>query len=272
MPATPRQRILAVLRKELADLGRNRAILGAMAALPLVFVTLMIALNAVFTRLRSATEALAPGQSPFQAFVPPPELSALGSPEAALLVLLNDQFMFFLLLVPVILPTVIAAHSIVGERQARTLEPLLATPVAAWELLVAKVASAVIPSVLIGWLAYALALGGVYAVGGADIARFLVRPLWSVGVPLVGPLLALASTLVSVVISSRVSDVRTAQAIAGATALPLIGGGMSVLVGQTVLGTRFLVVAVTALAPLDLLLLLLAIRLFRRELVLTRWN
>ena len=54
--------------------------------------------------------------------------------------------------------------------------------------------------------------------------------------------------------------------------LPLIGGGMSVLVGQTLLGTRFLLGAVAALVPLDVALLVLTIRLFRRESILTRWR
>jgi ABC-type Na+ efflux pump permease subunit len=263
MSATPRQRVLAVTRKELRDLRRNKAILGAMVALPLLFVTLMIAINAVIRHLPPEAASSLHGLTPPTGTV---------ADSASILVLINDQFMFFVLLVPVILPTVIAAHSIVGEKQARTLEPLLATPVRTWELLVAKVAAAVVPAVLIGWAAYAVAVTGVLAASGVEVAHHLWRPLWSVGVPVLGPLLALCSTLTSVIISARVADVRTAQAISGVTALPLIGGGMTVIVAQTVLGTRFLLVSVAALVPLDVLLLVAATQLFEREVILTRWK
>ena len=40
----------------------------------------------------------------------------------------------------------VAAHSVIGEKQARTLEPLLATPLKTSELLAAKVISAAIPA------------------------------------------------------------------------------------------------------------------------------
>ena len=39
-----------------------------------------------------------------------------------------------------------AAHAVVGEKQARTLEPLLATPITTVELLVAKVLGALVPT------------------------------------------------------------------------------------------------------------------------------
>ena len=43
----------------------------------------------------------------------------------------------------------LAAHAIVGEKQARTLEPLLATPITTTELLVAKVLGALVPTLAI---------------------------------------------------------------------------------------------------------------------------
>ena len=42
----------------------------------------------------------------------------------------------------------VAAHSVIGEKQARTLEPLLATPLRTGELLAAKVISAAVPGVV----------------------------------------------------------------------------------------------------------------------------
>jgi ABC-2 type transport system permease protein len=172
----------------------------------------------------------------------------------------------------VILPTVIAAHSVIGEKQARTLEPLLATPIQTWELLVAKTLAAVSPSVALTWLAYGVSLAGVSLSASVAVTGYLFRPLWSVGMLVVAPLLSLLSATGTVIISSRVNDLRTAQALAGIGVVPLLVLGMSVLLGQRFLDTPFLVGSILALVPLDLALLWLATRLFRREAILTHWR
>ena len=50
----------------------------------------------------------------------------------------------------------LAAHAIVGEKQARTLEPLLATPLTTLELLMAKVLGALLPTLAISLVGLAL--------------------------------------------------------------------------------------------------------------------
>ena len=260
-----RDRIRAVLGKELRELRKNKMVLLPMAILPTLFVVMMIVIN------------VAIGQSPsapahkVQGFAAPAELAALGM-NLAMQVLVNDHFMFMQLLMPVILPTVIAAHSVIGEKQARTLEPLLATPVRTWELLAAKIVAAAVPATLISWLAYVVALGGVHAASGSVVAGYLARPLWSVGVLVGAPLLGIFSSAGTVLISSRVNDVRTAQAMAGIGVVPLVAVGMSVLIGQRFLDLGFLLASIAVLVPLDLGLLWLAVRLFRRETILTRWK
>ena len=50
-----------------------------------------------------------------------------------------QQFLVFFLLMPAYIPLSIATFSIIGEKQARTLEPVLATPIRTVELLAGKV-------------------------------------------------------------------------------------------------------------------------------------
>jgi ABC-2 type transport system permease protein len=262
MATTSGQRIRAVLRKELVELRKNKMVIGAMASLPLIFVTLMLVMNALVPIDPAAK---------VRGFVPPPALAGL-SAGLALRILLNEQFMFYQLLVPMILPTVIAAHSVIGEKQARTLEPLLATPVRTSELLAAKILAAVLPAVLLGWLSYSVALVGVRLTSGSTVASFLYRPMWSLSMLGVAPLLALFTASVAVCISSRVNDARTAQAISGTAVVPVIAAGMAVLLGKRVLTTSFVLGVAATLVPLDLLLLALAGKLFQRETILIRWR
>ena len=263
-PATSGARIRALLRKELRELRRNKGLLGAMAILPTIFVALTIGVNLLVLHT-----SVSPGMG--QSLVPPADLSGLAA-GLATRVLINDQLMFMQLMIPVILPTVIAAHSVIGEKQARTLEPLLATPIRTWELLVAKILASVSPAVALSWLAYGITLAGVSQSANAAITRYLCRPLWSVGMLVVAPLLSVLSATGTVIISSRVNDLRTAQALAGIGVVPFLVLGMSVLLGRQFLDTPFLVWSILALVPLDLGLLWLATRLFRREAILTHWR
>ena len=57
-----------------------------------------------------------------------------------------QQFLAFFLLMPAYIPLSIATFSIIGEKQARTLEPVLATPIRTVELLTGKAIAALVPA------------------------------------------------------------------------------------------------------------------------------
>jgi hypothetical protein len=109
------RRVRAILRKELRDYRRNRQIVVSMAVLPLVF-----------------------------SIYPAVELFAL--PASASGVLLHTQALVYMLAIPAIVPAVVAAYSVAGERQQDTLEPVLTTPIRAEELLLGKGLAALAPS------------------------------------------------------------------------------------------------------------------------------
>ena len=73
----------------------------------------------------------------------------------ALAFLLNFVLIIFIV-VPATLPTIIATYSIVGEKNNRSLEPLLATPITDGELLAGKILSSFIPSMGATLLAFIL--------------------------------------------------------------------------------------------------------------------
>ena len=67
------------------------------------------------------------------------------TPDVRVQLFLFQQFMTLFLLTPITGAMALAAHSVVGEKQARTLEPLLAAPVGTLQLLVAKVVGSLLP-------------------------------------------------------------------------------------------------------------------------------
>ncbi|MCA9517040.1 MAG: ABC transporter permease subunit, partial [Myxococcales bacterium] len=189
---------------------------------------------------------------------------------AAVAVLINDQNMLYLILTPTLLPVVIGAYSIIGEKEAKSLEPLLATPLRTGELVLGKAVAALVPAVVIGLVQFALAIGTIALLSPPGVVEHALRPLWIVGIFGAMPLLAALSTLLAVVVSARVADVRTAQAIASLVILPVVATGVAVLVGQIYLTVGVMAVACAVLAALDVGVWWLAVRTFGRESILSR--
>jgi ABC-2 type transport system permease protein len=145
-----------------------------------------------------------------------------GIPAAALPPLL-DALSFFFIIVAAILPTAIASYSLVGEKVEKSLEPLFATRTSDGELILGKSIAAFIPPAAI----YAGA--AIFMVLMDQFTRntlgYLYFPNWTIGIilVLVAPLSLILSVLMNVIISSRISDVRSAQQLGTLIVLPFSG-------------------------------------------------
>jgi ABC-2 type transport system permease protein len=88
----------------------------------------------------------------------------------------------------------------------------------------------------------------------------------------VGPLLTILAVCIAVIVSSRVTDPRVAEQLAGVIVLPLI----LLLTGQSIgfflINRTMIVVAAAVIALLDIGLVYLTIKTFERENILTRWK
>ena len=200
-----------------------------------------------------------------------PELAGLGE-QPVFHIYLFGQFLLLLLLVPVMGAMTIATHSVIGEKQNRSLEPLLATPVTAVELLLGKCLAAAIPSVLVGWVTTGLYSIGVYWLGGPDVFAHVFNRRGLAIVGLIAPLMAVLSLALGVAVSSRANDPRSAQQVAVLVVLPVIGVMAGQLTGLFFLGLPAILVIAAGLAFAGVVVLGIAVQLFQRETILTRWK
>ena len=190
----------------------------------------------------------------------------------AFLIQMNEQYMFYLFMIPLMLPVYIAAFSIIGEKQTRTLEPLLATPISTWELLVGKSIAATSPAVILTWLSFAVMLVGLKFVVPPSVFVYSVRAVWVLSMLLLGPLLAFLSVLCGVIVSSRFNDPRAAQQITGVFVIPIVGISLAVLAGWVFVNVQMVLYASMIALILDLVMLYFAVKIFQRETILTRWK
>ena len=185
---------------------------------------------------------------------------------------LMRQFVVFLLIVPVITALSIAIHSVIGEKQSRSLEPLLATPVSSLQLFVAKSLSAAIPSIALTWLLFALYGIGIYLLALPGVFLNVITSTTAAVILLIAPLVAILGLSLGVTVSSRVNDARSAQQIGALLILPIVFLFTAQLNGLYFLRLPVILVAAAVLAVVDALIIALGVALFDRETILVRWK
>jgi ABC-2 type transport system permease protein len=265
-------RILALLDKDMADLRQNPslfvpALLTGLFSLLLPFVVAII-IPAFFNEQLSDSSDF---ELVVETYKNQPEMQGL-DPEGTIQAWIFQHFLVLLVLTPIAGSMSVAAFSVIGEKQARTLEPLLATPITTFELLAAKVLASLLPALLLTSLCFIASVGGVLMFAESGVYRALFTPA-SLGIVfLLGPLASLAALQLAVCVSSRVNDPRSAQQIGALVILPIVGLLVVQLTGSFTLTSPVIVFISLALFGVNTGLMLLGIRLFDREAILTRWK
>jgi ABC-2 type transport system permease protein len=167
----------------------------------------------------------------------------------------------------------IAAHSIIGEKQARSLEPLLATPLRTSELLIAKILGAAIPGTAVTFLFFAIYIAAVAWFAEPGVWTVLVAPQSLTLVFVLGPLAALVGLQIAVCASSRAQDARSAQQLGALViAVPIVALQISQVLGGVIVDAPVILGIAALLTAANVGLFLFAIVLFDRESILTRWK
>jgi ABC-2 type transport system permease protein len=265
-------RIRALLGKELADLRKNPAVFAP--AVLTGFISILLPFIVAIVVPYMAGEQLA-NSSDFKValemYKDQPSTRAL-DPEGAVQAWIFQQFLVLLVLTPVAGSMSLAAYSVIGEKQARTLEPLLATPITTFELLAAKVLGAMLPALVLTLACFGTYLAGVAMLARPGVFMILLTPRSLGVVLLLGPLAALAALQLAVCVSSRVNDARSAQQIGALIILPISGLLVAQLTGNVLLTVPLILFIAIILAGVNLGLMLIGIALFNRESILTRWK
>ncbi len=263
------KKIWTLVRKEWAEVFKNRFVFFTVAFLPLLFTVLPLVILYISKSSGEWSDAMSISDLPPQFVGGCGELDGAGCMQYFIV----TQFMLLFMMVPMIVPITFASYSIVGEKSARTLEPLLASPITTFELLVGKALAASIPAVIATWVSFLLYMVGarMLAVSPEVLAK-LFDPLWLSAIFVVGPLLALAGVSIAVMISSRVSDPRVAEQISAVFVLPLMGLFIGQSTGLIFINERLILWLAVGLFVLDAALFTFAMQLFQRETILTRWK
>lgn len=207
--------VWAVFVKEWRDLLSNRLLLGAVVLPAIIFAAIPTGLVWFIQHSELNPDQLGIVRDYIINFPNIPEKLAIQG-------FIISNFMAYFLIIPAMVPMAIATQSVIGEKVGRSLEPQLATPLEVPELLAGKALAAAIPAIAATWAVY-VAYGLVNGViADPRLTAFVFVDVWRVAMVSLVPLICLFSVLMGIVVSSRVSDPRTAQQIGGFVVIPII--------------------------------------------------
>ena len=273
MSAFAPHRVFALARKDALELIRNPgaiipAVLMVIGSLFPAFLVIVVAPRLVGQTLEESGDFV---EEAANAVAKIPELAGLAG-NALVQTFVFYQFSLLLLLVPIVGAMALATHAGIGEKQSKALEPLLATPISTIELLAAKTLTPLLFAVGLSWVAAACYLLGAAVFAEPGVWRALAGTRFFMMFGVLGPLAALNSLLVAVIVSSRASDPRSAQQISAIMILPVTAIFVAQLMGVLVVGFTSIVLTALSCLVVNVVLFGVGVQVFERESILTRWK
>lgn len=180
--------------------------------------------------------------------------------------MLGDFFTPLFLLLPVMVSSIISANSFAGEKEKKTLETLLLSPVSERDLLLGKLLASFLPSTVITVAAAAVygILMDTFGYGFFGRAIFPTSS-WLIAVLWLSPAVSLLSISLNVFISAKVRGFQEAQQLSIIVILPLIALFITQMTGVLFLGDLASLLIGLVLYLLDAALIRLSPRAFNRQ-------
>lgn len=255
------KKVYSVAIKDLTEVFSSPSIYGPMLGVP-TFFALMLPFLTFYVSKYGATNIA----SKIAASIP---ASASGiSPASGLL------FMAFFavsvlgpvfLTMPIFTASVIAADSFAGEKERKTSESLLSTPITVEELLLGKIMASFIPAILL-----TLVIFGLYGYVTNSLAlssfgqTILPTPAWLMMLAS-APFLAIAAIGIVVLVSSHVKGIKEAQQISTLLILPILVMPFISIFNIVNLTVSFFLWLNAVLFVVDVVIIYVGVKSFRKE-------
>jgi ABC-2 type transport system permease protein len=177
----------------------------------------------------------------------------------------------FFLIIPLMASSVISSDSFAGEKERKTIEALLATPISDGEMFLGKILVSFIPSIVITIISFAVYTTVFDILAYGIFNMFLLPTLdWILLIFGLTPTLALASIGLTVIISARVKGFREAQQISVVLLLPVLALIFGQVTGALIFGPIVIVALIGLFSVIDLAVFRIGVKLFKREEILSK--
>jgi len=214
------RKALAIMRKDLKEVFSSRQLIISIVVPALVFgVILPIVFGLSFTAEDNSTEIGILNQTIYRY----DGVVLRDSSEVIAYWMMNYMLPILLMVLPCGITCVVAADSIAGEKERKTLEALLLMPVSNFELFIGKMLAPFVIGVVIASVSaiVSMAISSYFSISLLG-KSFLNISTWAITILLLIPTVAFMAITFSVIVSVYAKGVREAQQMSGAIIVPIV--------------------------------------------------
>lgn len=244
-----------LIYKDINEITSSKRVIMPMTIVPVILIVIMpLAIligasfigndSSMFTKMAPLLKKL------------PSEYAAYTPAQLLIKVAINFMFPSYFLIIPIMCSGVIGASSFVGEKEHKTLETLLYTPISMEQLLRAKILGVFVPSYIVTLISF-IAFGIVFNVGGFIYFGGLIFPdiKWLIIILWISPAINLLSLIFTVMVSAKSETFQEAQQVSGLLVIPVVLVLVGQMTGVLLLSNLVMLIAGGALLILDYILI-----------------
>jgi ABC-2 type transport system permease protein len=269
------EKVVLVFRKDWREIRRNWQVIVPIVVVPLIISVFLPVLLTVIPSLAPTQGGSLSGFENLIENLPRPvqeHLAGLTEQQVMIYIMAIYFFAPFFLIIPLMASSVIASDSFAGEKERKTIEALLATPISDGELFLGKMMVSFLPSMVVTIMSFVVyaAVFDVMAYGILNGMLLFPNIDWMLLIFGLAPTVALASIGLTVIVSAKVKGFREAQQISVVLLIPVLALIFGQVTGAVIFGPIVIVALISLFVLIDLVVFRAGVKLFRREEILSK--
>lgn len=253
-----------IYHKDLKEIMTLRTVKFSIIIIPVIFLTLLLFIL-LFTYLNMGPATTIP--SIFNGTM---NLNG-SSKKQDLFYFISMNYLIFLSIIPLSLAATISSYSVVGEKQQKTIEPILATPIEDSEFFMGKLLAPLVPTLAITYVV--IAIYSFFSDVLSENLGYVIYPNipWAILVFLFVPFSTILMILMTLMFSSKTIDPRSSQQYSAIILIPiLVIFFVSMLMYS--LESILLIILTIFVIIFDIIIFKITVKIFDRETIITRWK
>jgi ABC-2 type transport system permease protein len=269
------EKVALVFRKDWLEIRRNWQVILPIIVVPLMISVFLPVVLTLIPNLAPEQEVSLEGFQELMWNLPDhvqERLAGMTVSQVMVYVMAVYFFAPFFLLIPLMASSVIASDSFAGEKERKTIEALLATPISDGELFLGKMLVSFVPSMMVTVSSFAVysIVFDVMSYNLFDGMLILPTVDWVLLIFGLAPTVALATIGLTVMISGKVKGFREAQQISVVLIVPILGLVFGQISGAIIFGPLVILALIGAFLLVDFVVFRLGLKLFKREEILAK--
>lgn len=269
------EKVMLVFKKDWLEIRRNWQVILPIVVVPLMISLFLPVILGVIPSFAVNQGSGTSGFSPLLENLPShvqQQLAGMTEMQVMIYVMAVYFFAPFFLIIPLMASSVISSDSFAGEKERKTIEALLATPISDGELFFGKMLVSFVPSMIITLVSFVVYTAVFDVIGYGLFSGMLLLPTieWIMMIFGLSPTVALASIGLTVMISARVKGFREAQQISVVLLIPVLALVFGQATGAIIFGPLVILALIGLFAFVDFVVFRTGVKLFKREEILAR--